>query len=68
MARDIDPVIGDTQANTVAEALSILYKRDGRVPISMSVLAEYMSRGSASMIVYQYKQLLERMEEKYLML
>jgi hypothetical protein len=64
MPREIDPVIGDTLANTVAEAVGKLYKRDGRVPLE--VLAEYMSRGNSSMVLYPYKQLLERMEQKYL--
>lgn len=64
MPNDNGPVIGDTLANTVAEALGRLYKRDGRVPIG--TLAEFMTRGNASMITYPYKQLLERMEQKYL--
>lgn len=64
MPKEIEPVIGDTLANTVADALGRLYKRDGKVPLT--VLAEYMSRGNSSRVIYPYKQLLERMEQKYL--
>ncbi len=64
MPNDNSPVIGDTLANTIAEALGRLYKRDGKVPLS--VLAEHMTRGNASMVTYPYKQLLERMEQRYL--